>query len=458
MAPPRRRLLPALAAALTMAALPAPAAAATTCDYVAAPGGSDNAAGTAAAPFATPGRLATKLDAGQTGCVRGDVKGSMWVEADRATITSEPGQRGRLIGQVVIDPDAEGVTVSDLDLDATGLNKPSPIILGDDATIARNDITNNQTPILCLLIGAKGHDSGALAERTRIEGNRIHDCGVSDNHRHGIYVEHARDTKIIGNEIFDNADRGIQLYPDAQNTVISGNVIDGNGQGIIISGLGDHPASGTRIHHNVITNARLRAGVESWFPDTMGRDNVVEQNCVFGGKRQIDTGNGGFVARDNLTVDPLYVNREADDFRLQPGSPCAALLAAGRAEVDLPVVPAASKPAAALQPAPDAGERAGDEEPLKIALRRGPLGRTSRTITVRVNVLEPLPERTYARVEMRYAGRRGWRLIGIRRVARWLPFAARVRVPRGARNLAVRATLLRPGTDEVVTFRAKKRR
>jgi parallel beta helix pectate lyase-like protein len=453
MAPPSRHLLTALAAALSVALLPASASAAVTCDRVVAATGSDNAAGTPDAPFATPEKLAGSLQPGQTGCLRGPVKGSMWIEASRATVTSEPGQRGKLVGQVVIDPDADHVTVSDLDLDATGLGRPSPIVLGDDAVVARNDITNNHTPILCMIVGAKGHDSNATAERLLIEGNRIHDCGVSDNHRHGLYIEHAVDTRIVGNEIFDNADRGIQLYPDAQRTVITGNVIDGNGQGIIISGLGDTPASGTRIRNNVITNARLRAGVESWFPDSKGTDNLVEGNCVFGGVRQVDTYGGGFTARDNPNVDPQFVNRAAKDFRLREGSPCADLLAAGRSGAELPVTPA-SVPAEALQPKPEPTK--DDDGPLRIALMRGAQTPRGRTVLVRVHAIELLPARTYARVEMRYRGRRAWRLVGIRRVQRGRPFAAAVRVPPRARDLAIRATLLRPGADEVVTFRARR--
>ena len=71
-----------------------------------------------------------------------------------------------------------------------------------------------------------------------IEGNRIHDCGElpAANHDHGIYVGNAAGRSIRDNWIYDNADRGIQLYPDADRTAITGNVIDGNGQGVIFGG------------------------------------------------------------------------------------------------------------------------------------------------------------------------------------------------------------------------------
>ena len=71
-----------------------------------------------------------------------------------------------------------------------------------------------------------------------IEHNRIHDCGVlpATNLDHGIYVAEADHTVIRRNLIYDNADRGVQLYPDADGTVVTGNVIDGNGEGVIFGG------------------------------------------------------------------------------------------------------------------------------------------------------------------------------------------------------------------------------
>ena len=44
--------------------------ASTHCDFVAAPGGNDAAAGTAAAPFGTVQHLYNALQPGQTGCLR----------------------------------------------------------------------------------------------------------------------------------------------------------------------------------------------------------------------------------------------------------------------------------------------------------------------------------------------------------------------------------------------------
>jgi parallel beta-helix repeat protein len=106
--------------------------------------------------------------------------------------------------------------------------------------------------------------SPSLAEDTVIQGNRIHDCGrlPRTNNNYGIYVSAARGTRIMDNWIYDNADLGIQLYPDAVNTLVANNVIDANGEGVIFSGSGNQVASDNEIKNNVIANSRVRWPVE----------------------------------------------------------------------------------------------------------------------------------------------------------------------------------------------------
>ena len=63
-------VLTAAAAAVSLSAGAGPAAATVTCDKVAAIGGSDGAAGTVDAPFASASKLVASLASGQTGCLR----------------------------------------------------------------------------------------------------------------------------------------------------------------------------------------------------------------------------------------------------------------------------------------------------------------------------------------------------------------------------------------------------
>jgi parallel beta-helix repeat protein len=298
-----------------------PTSAAGVCDRVASPG-----------PGAAQD-LVNSLSPGQTGCLRaGLYEGNVKVSRAGITLTRYAGEKATVKGRFWVAEGADNVTVEGLYLDGTNPNiLPSPSINADGVTFRRNDVTNYNHSICFSL----GHPDWGRADNTTIEFNRIHNCGrlPATNHDHGIYVTTATNTLIRGNWIYDNADRGIQLYPDAQNTTITGNVIDGNGQGIIFSGEGGVASNGNLVEGNVIANSKLRNNVESWYPpgNPIGRDNVVRDNCVKGGA--YDYGNGGigdqrgFKVVETVRTKPAYANRSTKDFRLAPGTPCRDLLA-----------------------------------------------------------------------------------------------------------------------------------
>jgi hypothetical protein len=346
----KSRKLRLLAVSLALTALPAflptaSQAAAPPCTKVAAPNGSDSGNGSDQAPFRTLKALSDSLAPGETGCLRAGTYEAAETyiseggqEGAPVTLRSYPGERAKVLGRLIVRDGTNWLVIEHLDLDGSKAplcdhecrRLPSPTINGDNVVLQDNDVTNQHEGICVLL----GNGSYGRAQRTTVRRNRIHDCGVlpANNHDHGIYVSDADDTQIYDNVIYDNADRGIQLYPDAQRTTIRGNVIDGNGEGIIISGDGGKASHDSLIEGNIITNSNVRNNVESWYPsgNPIGRNNVVQRNCIHGGVR--DDGDGGigsqwgFVARDNLLVDPQYVDRGAKDFRLREGSPCAAFL------------------------------------------------------------------------------------------------------------------------------------
>ena len=285
----------AIAAYAVLAFAGAPAAFAAGCARVAATNGSDSAAGTQAQPFRSAQKLVDSLAAGETGCLRsGTYSGNVKVTRSGAsgapiTLTSYPGERATVAGKLWITESANFVTVSSLDLDGRNAgNLASPAINGDDVTFVGNDVTNHNTTI-CFSVGPTTY---GRAYRTIIQGNRIHNCGElpATNLDHGIYVEHSTAARIVDNVIYDNADRGVQLYPDAQSSYVARNTIDGNGEGVTIAGgnedYGAQASNDNVIEQNVITNSVQRYNVEShWGSPVVGQRNVVRQNCVFGGAR-----------------------------------------------------------------------------------------------------------------------------------------------------------------------------
>jgi parallel beta-helix repeat protein len=307
-----------------------PSSAAGPCDEVASPG-----------PGAAQD-LVDSLSPGQTGCLRaGLYEGNVKVAKPGITLTRYAGDKATVRGRFWVAEGADNVTVEGLYLDGTNDNiLPSPSINADGATFRRNDVTNYNHSICFSL----GHPDWGRADNTTIEFNRIHNCGrlPATNHDHGIYVTTATNTLIRGNWIYDNADRGIQLYPDAQNTTITGNVIDGNGQGIIFSGDGGIASNDNLVEGNVIANSKLRNNVESWYPpgNPIGRNNIVRDNCVKGGA--YDEGNGGisdqrgFKVVETLRTKPSYASRSTRDFRLAAGNPCRDVLASYRTTVPGP--------------------------------------------------------------------------------------------------------------------------
>lgn len=317
------------------------ASAATTCDLFASPSGSDAASGTAGAPFQTAQKLVNSLNPGQAGCLEAgnyteDVE---FFNGGRAgapiTLSSVPGQTATLTGRLWIRHGSDYVTVTGLNL--VGVNAddlPSPTINAANATFSYDNVSNNHTAI-CFVVGS---DWGSAAN-TLITNSRVHDCGVlpAANHDHGIYVANATNTTISWNEIYDNADRGIQLYPDAENTTIDHNVIANNGEGLLFSGDYGKASNDTDAYDNVISGAVLRHDVESYYPagNPLGTGNVLHNNCVWGGAEgSIDTSDGGFTSRNNITGNPDFANAASENYHLGAASPCLTMTGDIAAAVD----------------------------------------------------------------------------------------------------------------------------
>jgi nitrous oxidase accessory protein NosD len=304
-----------------------------TCDRVASPRGANRAPGTRAQPFRTVRRLVHSLRPGQTGCLRyGTYAGSVQIgrrgtASKPITLRSYPGEAARLLGRLWLNKHSAHIAIQGLYLDGrnrTGL--PSPTVNGHNILFAGNDVTNGHTGICFVL----GHEFYGVARNVEIRDNRIHDCGrlPATNHDHGVYVSVARDTQVLNNWIYDNADLGVHIYPDARGTYVSGNVIDSNGEGVLFGGRGDLAPRDNLVEGNVISNSRIRFNVEANWERAVGTGNVVRHNCIGGGVR--DDGSGailspeiGFQAIDNVAAQAQF--RAPGDLRLAPDTPCTAV-------------------------------------------------------------------------------------------------------------------------------------
>jgi hypothetical protein len=309
----------------------APRAGATAaCDRYAAPSGPRRGRGSRSHPYGSVGRLLRGLRRGQVGCLMaGRYRHRGVVAMRRAGTTLRPLGRARVVldGALWILPGAKGARITGLRLTSHDPVYSIPLkIQADDVSLVGNDITAARN-ISCVLVGSDRTVSGTLIAR-----NRIHGCGQTGKLSHLLYVTSSRGAVIRNNLLVGN--RGgwaVHLYPDADGTLIEGNVMDSNEGGVIFAGDGGDTSDGNLVRENVITNSSPRFNIESsWSGGAEGSGNRAERNCVYSAGDGMPSGigfAGGFETSGNVVArGPVYVNRRAGDYRLRSGSNCGPVL------------------------------------------------------------------------------------------------------------------------------------
>jgi parallel beta-helix repeat protein len=329
---PRTAPGPRLSQAAVSSSKRASEAVSTPCTRYAAPWGSKRGNGTAVRPFRGPYGLVRSLRAGETGCLRFGTyqQRETIVRRQGITLRSAPGERATWRGRVVLQGRADRLLGLTLDgsygprCPERGCGTlPSPTINAAQVVIAYDDITSPNSGI-CVHPRSWRRQR---PDRFLILGNRVHDCGRMPHteHDHGIYVANGTHGEIRDNVVFSNADRGVQLYPDARGTLVIHNTVDGNGSGVVFS----ERSSGNQVRDNVFTNSVVRWNAETF--NLSGSGNRFSGNCVRAGNRDPQYNeNGGVALPRNVvqhgnrrTHDSVYVARRAADFRVLPTSACA---------------------------------------------------------------------------------------------------------------------------------------
>jgi hypothetical protein len=306
---------------------------AVSCDLIAAPTGHDDDAGSLTAPLRSPQAVIDRLRPGQTGCLRGGTYnardrhgfiayfGHGGRKGRRLTLRGYPGERVTLRGVVAVTRRASRVRISDLSID-----DPVPYAASGQLTVQLNaahtllerlDITNHASKT-CIILGAAG---AGRATHTIIRNTVLHDCGVPGNvHDQAIYVQEAANTTIERNVIERTGTYAIQLYPNAQDSLIRRNILADNGGGVIVAGEGRKSSSHSLIENNVISHSLRQPNLEVYWGTRVGRDNVARGNCLWDGAMPDDL--PGLARRGNLTANPMLTATGALPYRVSSGSHC----------------------------------------------------------------------------------------------------------------------------------------
>lgn len=323
-----------LAGAVLLIATSPASSSSASCDRVSAPTGSDlTGTGTQGNPWRTMQKLSDSLTPGQTGCLRNGTYDEDVTATDsglagaRITIRSWPGEVARLNGRLVVEGDFLAFSQLVLDGHSAGGSAFGVTVEGDDVALMDNNITSGAAAS-CLNVGNQG-TAAQRAHRLVLLRNRIHNC------RTGVRVRAATYTAVLNNLIYDNVDRGVRLEPDATSSFVWRNVINGNGEGVLLAGDASDASESNAVHANIVSYSDSRWNIGSSFDaGNVPSYNHVWNNCLYATNEDTSfNANAGIVGASatrgfglyaQTLGEPQFLDRDARDFRLAATSPCRA--------------------------------------------------------------------------------------------------------------------------------------
>lgn len=323
--------------------VPSPDPAPIACDRFAATTGSDSAAGTSDAPFATAQKLLDALTPGQTGCLRSGTYSEYELKAHHGgtaaapiILASAPGEHAK----IVVDTDVYfPVGITDLHMrnlnvtnnPASGVTQAVMIQDFSDRSVWDGNDINGNSDAHCMELGWAGHGT---AHGTLIRRNRFHNCGDPANgtQDHAIYVSQSVGATITENLFWHTAAYGIHLYPSADDTVVTHNVIVDSGQSSVIFASDQDPGTGrmsdnNTVAYNVLANSAHNGIDVYWGESGQGVGNVARDNCMSGNSQGgLHAALPGISLSGNVDRPVSFVDAASHDYRLAPGDACLGVI------------------------------------------------------------------------------------------------------------------------------------
>jgi parallel beta-helix repeat protein len=277
--------------------------------YVSSATGSDSNPGTSASPWRSIAKAASSAGPGDVVVLMPGTYGApgtttyistSGTASAPITFTSLPGsERAVIKGYVRIG--GSHILVNSLDFDGPtgpvlartsenpgGEEVQVSIMYGSDVELAHSEIRDNAWHAGVFVYAGS---------EIRIDSNYIHnngDAATGANLDHGVYWCSGSGS-VTNNLVEDNVAYGVHLYPEANEVIVAGNTIAGNGRGGIIVA---NTSSQNQLLNNVVTDNAMY-GIRGY--DLSGKGNVARDNLLWDNGENIS---GSGIAYSGTLVQP----------------------------------------------------------------------------------------------------------------------------------------------------------